>query len=131
MRRLLATAALAFAWLCANGAVWDAVQVFAWGRMFAGNAATMPVSVALRETFNPRKACALCVKVHEAKEQAQAQLPAPSDGDAVKVVLMLHVVESPVFANDPGVWLPGSLLEAAERRDPVPLPPPRGAVVFC
>jgi hypothetical protein len=130
VRRLLATAALAFAWLCANGAVWDVVQVVAWGRMFAGNAATMPVSTALQETFNPKKACALCKGVRQAKEQAHNQLPAPGDGDAAKVVLMLEFADSPVFACDLGEWLPGSFLGCAERREPVPLPPPRGVAVL-
>jgi hypothetical protein len=128
VRRRLATAALAFAWLCANGAVWDAVQVVAWGRMFSANAGSMDLSTALRETFNPKKACALCVGVHQAKEQARTQLPAPADGEVVKIVLMLHVVEAPLFGSDPGDWVPTSVLGDRERRDPVPLRPPRGVV---
>lgn len=127
MRRLLATAALAFAWLCANGAVWDVVQVVAWGRMFSVNTGSMDLSTALRETFNPKRACALCVGVYQAKEQARTQLPAPADGEPVKIVLMLEMVDAPVFASDPGVWLPTSVLGDLERREPVPLRPPRPA----
>ena len=37
MRKNLAITSLLFAWLCANGALLDAVQVFAWGKMFAEN----------------------------------------------------------------------------------------------
>ena len=46
VQRRFAITSLIFAWICANGAVWDAVQVFAWARMFAGYAHTLPVRAA-------------------------------------------------------------------------------------
>ena len=56
------------AWLCANGALLDLVQVFAWSRMFAGYTQTMTVGAALRETFDPAKPCELCLGVADAKD---------------------------------------------------------------
>ena len=46
---------LLFAWICANGALLDVVQVFAWGKMFSGYAKSMSVSAALKETFDPAR----------------------------------------------------------------------------
>jgi hypothetical protein len=123
--RLVATASLVFAWLCANGALLDAVQVVAWGKMFAGYAETMSVSAALRETFDPAKPCSLCKHVAKVKESVQQQLPAPSDDAAPKFVLTLHAPEPPIFANDPGEWIASPSLRVCLRTEPVPLPPPR------
>jgi hypothetical protein len=125
VRRILATAALVSAWLCANGALLDAVQVVAWGRMFAGYTETMSVSAALRETFDPAKPCALCKHVAHAKETAEQQLPPLGDNAAPKFVLALHAPEPPIFANDPGEWIASPLSTICQRTDPVPLPPPR------
>jgi len=125
VRRILATAALVFAWLCANGALLDALQVVAWGRMFAGYTETMTVSAALRETFNPAKPCALCRRVAKAKEAAHQQLPAAGDQSAPKFVLALHTPAAPVFANDPGEWIERPSMKVCQRTEPVPVPPPR------
>lgn len=123
--RILPTASLIFAWLCANGALWDAAQVFAWGKMFAGYAETMPVASALRETFDPAKPCDLCVGVATAKQAAQTQVPADNEGGHAKFVLALHLVESPAFAAAPAGWDALESSGGPVRIDPVPIRPPR------
>ena len=125
VRRILATASLVFAWLCANGALLDAVQVVAWGKMFAGYAGTMTVSAALKETFDPAKPCALCRHVAEAKESARQEMPSLGDNAGPKFVLALNISEPPVFTNDRGDWLASPSNSVCERTDPVPVPPPR------
>ncbi len=45
------------AWLCANGAALDVMQVCAWTRMFTGYARTCDLRLAASETFSP---CNLC-----------------------------------------------------------------------
>ena len=126
MRQRLATAALFLAWLCANGAVWDALQVAAWSKMFAGYSATMSVTQALQETFDPAKPCEMCVGIVKAKgESGSEPLPITELQQAAKFVLVFHSVDAPVFANDPGDWLPAPLARQTERTDPVPLQPPR------
>jgi hypothetical protein len=60
VRRVVAIFSLVIAWLCANGAVWDAMQIAAWGRMFAGYSETMGFSQALRETLDPAKPSENC-----------------------------------------------------------------------
>jgi hypothetical protein len=126
VKRILATTALVLGWLCANGALLDTAQILAWSRMFAANTGTMSVTAALQETFNPKKACALCKQIAKAKESAQGQqMPAPGDSTAPKFVLALDVVEPPVFAHDPGQWIASPAMSVCQRTDPVPVPPPR------
>jgi hypothetical protein len=79
VRRTVAITSLLFAWLCANGALLDAVQVFAWGKMFAENARSQPLGAALRATFDPAKPCQFCLGVAAAKETAKQQLPSSVD----------------------------------------------------
>lgn len=125
MRQRFATAALVIAWLCANGAVWDALQLAAWGKMFANYSATMSVTQALKETFDPAKPCDMCVGIVKAKGETKENLPATEQQQTAKFVLAIHTVDSPVFANDMGDWLPAPSMRLAERTDPVPLQPPR------
>jgi hypothetical protein len=123
--RALATLSLVFAWLCANGAVWDVMQVAAWGKMFAGYSERMSVTQALQETFDPAKPCEMCLGIAKAKEATAKQTSAPEQGAAAKFVLAIHSADAPVFANDPGDWMSGPASSGRERTDPVPLPPPR------
>lgn len=125
MRRTLAITSLLIAWLCANGAMLDALQVFAWGKMFAGYKETMSVSAAIKETFDPAKPCDLCRHVAKAKESAQDQLPPLGDNSAPKFVLSLHPTEPPVFADVPSAWVASPVMSVCQRTDPVPVPPPR------
>jgi hypothetical protein len=125
VRRTLAFPCLLLAWLCANGAVWDALQVVAWTRMFANYTQTMPMSAAWRETFDGSKPCAMCRGVAKAKETAQKQLPPPAEQGEIKFVLALESFDAPVFVNNPGRWTRVAAGTHPERTDPVPLPPPR------
>ncbi len=125
MRRRIAIASLCFAWICANGAIWDAVQVFAWGKMFAGYAQMMSVPAALRATFDPARPCELCVTVADARETAREQLPQAVERAAEKLLLALHSPAPIVLVPAPGAW-PPTLAHAAPRRtESVPVPPPR------
>ena len=125
MRRFIAITSLACAWLCANGALWDTVQVVAWARMFAGYAETMSVSAALQKTLDPTQACEMCVGVAKAKDTAQKQLPPAGENAAAKFLLALNVPEKTVFGNDPGRWPPDRDRRLAMRTESVPLRPPR------
>lgn len=125
MRRPLATFSLLFAWVCANGAIWDAVQVFAWGKMFAGYSQSMSVPAALRATFDPAKACEMCLGVASAKETAKQQLPQAVERSAEKLLLAIHAPGQIVFENSPEEW-PVTLASVAPvRSESVPVPPPR------
>jgi len=125
VRKKFSTACLLLAWLCANGALLDVVQVFAWSRMFTGYLETMNVTAALRATFDPAKPCELCVSVTKAQETAQEKLPLASERAAGKLVLACEAPAPIVFDPKQEDW-PAALASAAPvRRDPVPLPPPR------
>ncbi len=125
MRRRIATFSLLFAWVCANGAIWDAVQVFAWGKMFAGYSQTMNVPAALRATFDPEKPCEMCVGVATAKETAKQQLPQSVEQSAEKLLLAIHSSSVIVFETSAAPW-PVTLASVAPiRSEAVPVPPPR------
>lgn len=127
VRPTFAAAALFVAWLCANGAAWDVMQVVAWGRMFAGYSATMTVAQALQKTLDPTKPCEMCVAIRKAKGAHETAKPAqaPEQGAPAKLVLALDAADEPVFANDPGDWPAGTARRITERAERVPVPPPR------
>ncbi len=126
MRRTVAITSLLFAWLCANGALLDAVQVFAWGKMFSENARTMSVARALSATFDPARACELCSTVAAAKDTAAKQLPAAVESSgAEKLVLALHAPAHPIFVSPATDWPVTLASVPLSRTEPVPVPPPR------
>ena len=125
VRKKFAIFSLLFAWLCANGALLDGVQVFAWAKMFAGYARVLPVGEALRVTFDPMKPCDLCLGIASAKETAKQQLPQSSERSSEKVQLACHANSVFVVQQTPDEW-PAALASAAPRRvEKVPVPPPR------
>lgn len=115
------------AWLLAAGVHWDAIQVVAWGRMFAENARTLPVLGALRQTFDPAKMCGMCCAVQEAKrEQREAALPGLGEGKAPLVIQ--PVVRIAVVAPAGRSWIVDEADVADAEREAPPVPPPRGRV---
>lgn len=124
MRRAVAILSLLFAWLCANGAIWDLAQVAAWGKMFAGYSATLSVGAALRETLDPAKACELCLGVAKAKEQTTQRMPS-STQDATKLVLAIETEAVAVCAPAVQRWPVRTQPVRSEWRAAVPVPPPR------
>jgi hypothetical protein len=125
VRKNVAILSLLFAWLCANGALLDGVQVFAWAKMFAGYTQTMTVAAALRETFDPAKPCEMCLGVAAAKDTARKQLPASVENSTEKIVLALEAANKIVQAPVPDAWPPLAAVAALSRSEAVPVPPPR------
>lgn len=125
MRRRVAILSLAFAWLCANGAIWDLAQVLVWGKMFATYSTTLSVGAALRATLDPAQACELCVGVATAKEQSSQTLPG-STGPATKLVLALEADAVVLSAPAPRAWPLPAVATLTEWHESVPVPPPRG-----
>jgi hypothetical protein len=116
---------LVLAWICANGAIWDVVQVFAWGRMFAGYTQTMTIGAALRETFDPSRPCEMCSGIANAREAAKEQVPAAVEGAVEKIVLALHSPAPLVFDRTRIKWPVMRIGIAPIRSERVPVPPPR------
>ena len=112
--------------LFAAGVHWDALQVFAWSRMFAENARTLPTLAALRQTFDPQAMCGVCCVVQEAKrEQRQAAAVGADTGKAPLVLLpMARVIVAVPVGRAGFVW--DSIMEDVQREAP-PVPPPRVA----
>jgi hypothetical protein len=125
MRRRLAIFSLLTAWLLATGSQWDFVQVFAWGRMFAGYVQTMSVGEALAETFDADKPCSLCCAVREAKQQENKQLP-PEFRLREKLILIFQPTAEFVATVSNETRWPNieCLLTGRGRAEPA-VPPPR------
>jgi hypothetical protein len=125
VRKQVAILSLLLAWLCANGALLEGVQVFAWAKMFAGYTQSMTVAAALRETFDPAKPCEMCLGVAAAKDTAKKQLPAAVENSTGKIVLALEAANKFVVAPVPEAWPPIATMAALSRSEAVPVPPPR------
>jgi hypothetical protein len=129
VRRRCSILCLAFAWICANGAMLDAVQVFAWARMFAGYSCGLPVGAALRATLDPSRPCDLCLAVAKAKASEQREAPVSPVRAGEKLVLACPALPVLAFPAERGAW-PGTGPEQAPVRvEPVPVRPPRAALV--
>lgn len=126
MRQRIAIFSLFIAWLLATGSQWDLMQVFAWGRMFAGYVNTMSVGHALEETFDTDKPCALCLAVGKAKQQEDKTLP-PEVRLRDKMLLVFQPVPV-LLATTPGTnqWLIHERKPLSTGRASPPVPPPRG-----
>lgn len=127
VRRKLSITCLLLAWLCANGAVWNVVQVVGWARMFHDYSQVMPAAQALQRTFDGSAPCELCHLVQEGQDAASKMpsSPAAVGGGMEKILLMAECVPAPVLVAPDFSW-PG-VADAAglTRTDAVPVRPPR------
>lgn len=127
MRHRLSLILTLAAWLLASGSHWDLVQTFAWGRMIATSAQSMPLLSAVQKTFTPEAACELCHAVADAKREAPNDLPAPGTKSPGKVLLLC--APSALFSYSPPMSCVGVADAVREPRSAgraaPPLPPPR------
>ncbi len=128
MRRKLSISCLLFAWLCANGALWNVVQVVAWGKMLHDYSLVMPLARAVQITFDGSAPCDLCRLSQSAEETARQQLPheAALGGGMEKLLLVSESLPAVILTAPDFVW-PGVVNDAGPARtESVPVPPPRG-----
>ena len=127
MRRRISLFALCLAWLCANGALWNVVQVVAWAKMFHDYSQMMPVAVALRHTFDGSKPCELCHICQSAEDATRKQLPrAAALGASMEKLLLVSECAPAVVLPAPDFVWPGVADDAGlSRSEAVPVPPPR------
>lgn len=126
MRRTLATLCLLAGWFCANGIVWNMVQVVGWVKMYHQYSQVMPARQALRVTFDGSRACDLCHLSQGARENEQRELPRDTLGAGTdKILLIADVVPDTLVPGPDRTW-PGLADETGRcRTDHVPVPPPR------
>ncbi|HVZ66374.1 MAG TPA: hypothetical protein VG936_17560 [Lacunisphaera sp.] len=127
MRRKVSLVCLLLAWLCANGAIWNVVQVAAWARMFEQNVHMMPVARALRITFDGSAPCTLCHISEKARDAEREQLPREAAlGDALdKLLLLADDAPAIVLVPSAQTWPQTADAIGLKRVDTVPVPPPR------
>lgn len=127
MRRTFSTICLLLAWLCANGAVWNVVQVVAWAKMFRDYSQIMPAAQALELTFDGSAPCDMCHIAQDGQDTARQQLPrdAVLGGGSEKIFLIADCAPVAVLVAPDFAW-PGLVHEAGlTRTEAVPVPPPR------
>ena len=125
VRRCVAIVSLLLAWFCANGALWDVVQVFAWTRMFTQYAAALPVGEALQETFDASKPCPICCAVAKARNAERSQTPTAVEHAPLKLVLAGETTGELVATPPLRRWETTPPQIGMTRTDRVPVPPPR------
>jgi len=127
VRRHVSIVALCLAWLFANGAVWNAVQVVAWAKMLHDYSQVMPAARALQVTFDGSAPCALCHISRKAQDAAREQLPRDADlgGGMEKLLLATEGVPAVVLATPDFAWPGVTHATGLTRTEAVPVPPPR------
>jgi hypothetical protein len=126
VRRKFSIACLLLAWLCANGAVWNVVQVVAWANMLRGYSQVMPAKQALQLTFDGSAPCKLCHLAEDGREAAAKLPPAAALGAGdEKIVLMAESAPAPVLVAPDFSWPVAGDLAGLARTESVPVPPPR------
>ncbi len=125
MRRKLSLACLLLAWLCANGAIWNVVQVVAWAKMYGDYSRVMPAAQALRLTFDGSAPCDIC-KIARAGDNAARETQAPAALGASDKLLLVFQIAAPVVLTAPDFAWPGLVHETGlTRAESTPVPPPR------
>jgi hypothetical protein len=126
VRRRLSFAALCLAWLCANGAIWNAVQVVAWAKMIHDYSRVMPMERAIQVTFDGSAPCKLCLMSEHARDASREQLPHEAAlGAADKLLLAFQPAATFVLVPSAPAWPGIGDITGLCRTEPVPLPPPR------
>jgi hypothetical protein len=127
VRRHLSIGCLLLAWLCANGAVWNVVQVVAWAKMFHTYSQVMPATQALGLTFDGSAPCDMCTIAQDGQDATRSQLPreASLGSGSEKILLIADWAPTTVPIAADSNW-PGLVHEAGLlRTETVPVPPPR------
>jgi hypothetical protein len=104
----------------------DLAQAFAWGRMFTRYMCRESVAEAAKETFDPKKPCALCLAVGKAREASNSHAPALPSAGAEKMILIFDGPMEFMALVTREAWpsVSGSYAPSSPRH--VPVPPPRG-----
>jgi hypothetical protein len=128
VRRKLSLACLLCAWFCANGVVWNVVQVVGWAKMMHDYSEVMPVARAIEVTFSGEAPCHFCHISRAAEDTAQQQLPHDVLGGAAEKILFLSDCAPAPLVLAPAVTWPGVAdATGRTRTEAVPVPPPRVA----
>jgi hypothetical protein len=127
VRRYFSIGSLLFAWLCANGALWNVVQVAAWVKMFHDYSAIMTGGEALQLTFDASKPCKVCSIAKSAEDTARKQMPrdAAFVGGEEKLLLLSECSPTVVAPAPAFVWPDVGDHTGLIRKETVPVPPPR------
>ncbi len=126
MRHKFSLGCLLIAWLCANGAIWNVVQVVGWAKMLHDYSQVMSTTQALQLTFDGSAPCDLC-HIAQAGQDADRNIPSPAAlGAATEKILLISECAPALVLVVPDFSWPG-VADAAglTRTEAVPVRPPR------
>ncbi|MBE7540107.1 MAG: hypothetical protein HS122_17065 [Opitutaceae bacterium] len=109
----------------ATGVHWDALQVFAWGRMVAVSLEDETPAEAIATLLSPEKRCEICRVVSDAKAEASDGLESAA-GFIKSPLLIPSIPPIMVFAplgSSGRRWVESQAL--APNKEAPPVPPPR------
>ena len=113
VRRKFSVACLLLAWLCANGAVWNVVQVVGWAKMFRDYSQVMPAAEAMQLTFSGEAPCDMCTIAQTGQDAARDNpTPAALGGATEKILLIADCAPAPVLVT-PKIFWPGFAISTA------------------
>ena len=123
-RAKLANLMVAFTLVCTIGGHWALPQSLAWLGMLVTYSQEVPLSEALRKTFDGDHPCQMCKAVQQGKkaEQQQASFKFPP-----KLEFYLNRPAVTFLLPDIEKHSTGFELSLQPRSDPPPVPPPRRA----
>lgn len=129
MRRQVSLLMTLTAWLLATGSHWDLVQTFAWGRMIAAYAESMPLAEAIKRTFTAENLCGVCEIVQDAKQGDDANSPTPGGRKLDQTVQLAFAPVPVVVVEAPRVtgWREIELTPPSAPPLVPQTPPPRAA----
>ena len=127
VRRNFSIGCLLFAWLCANGALWNVVQVVGWLKMFHDYSERMSPAKAMEITFDGSAPCSLCHISQDAEDTARRQLPHDTEvGSGMEKLLLASEDVVPIVVTAPDFAWPRVRDEIGlSRTNLVSVPPPR------
>jgi hypothetical protein len=127
VRRKFSIGCLLLAWLCANGALWNVVQVVAWAKMLHDYSQVMPAAEAVKITFDGSAPCALCKISRHARDAAREQMPrdAAPGADEAKILLLSESIPAVIVTAPDFPWPGVADAASSTRTEAVPVPPPR------
>lgn len=116
---------LCLAWLCANGALWNVVQVVAWGKMFRDYSTYLSWDEAVVRTFDGSAPCAICRVAQQGEDARRDGRGAAVAHGPEQLVLACTVETVTAFRAPLESWPRVTVARGQVRAEVVPVPPPR------
>lgn len=126
VRRHVSLLCLLAGWICANGVVWNVVQVIGWARMYQDFSQVYSTGEALRRTFDGSGPCHFCRVSQAAEDTAERELPRDVLGAGAEKILLIVDWAPDLVLSAPALAWPATDGQFGQvRPHEIDIPPPR------